>query len=82
MKLLLDNFSGHNIDLDQAIKNVQVEFLAPNTTSVLQPLDAGIINAFKAKYRSSLSNLMIEYLDQSKEIKLSSVRTGQEKYKT
>lgn len=47
--LLLDNFSGHGIAYDPT--NVRIEFLAPNMTSRIQPLDAGIIRAFKAHYR-------------------------------
>lgn len=48
--LLLDNAPSHivtNMDLN----NVRVHFLPANTTSKLQPLDAGIIAAFKRHYR-------------------------------
>jgi len=34
------------------LSNVQVLFLPPNTTSRIQPMDAGIIAAFKKRYRS------------------------------
>jgi len=36
---------------DLLCTNVQVEFLPPNTTAFLQPMDAGIIAAFKRGYR-------------------------------
>jgi hypothetical protein len=47
--LLLDNFSGHMVDYTPT--NVELLFLPPNTTSVLQPLDGGIICAFKAYFK-------------------------------
>jgi hypothetical protein len=40
--LLLDNASSHKPG-DIVCTNVQVEFLPPNTTAFLQPMDAGII---------------------------------------
>ena len=49
--LLLDNAPTHmakNLDLS----NVNVLFLPPNTMSRIQPMDAGIIAAFKKRYRS------------------------------
>jgi len=48
--LLLDNASSHKPG-DIVCTNVQVEFLPPNTTAFLQPMDAGIIAAFKRAYR-------------------------------
>ncbi|XP_058113772.1 CENP-B homolog protein 2-like [Magnolia sinica] len=49
--LLLDDGPSHvieNVDLG----HVHVHFLPPDTTSKIQPLDAGIIAAFKRRYRS------------------------------
>jgi len=46
--LLIDNAPGHVVDEEErALSNVKVEFLPPNTTSKIQPMDAGIIAAFK-----------------------------------
>ncbi|OAD66156.1 Homeodomain-like DNA binding domain-containing transcription factor, partial [Phycomyces blakesleeanus NRRL 1555(-)] len=47
--LILDNFSGHIVDYTST--NVELLFLPPNTTSHLQPLDGGIIRAFKAYFK-------------------------------
>lgn len=47
--LLMDNVASHFPDV--SLKCVQLHYLPPNTTSHLQPLDAGIIRAFKACYR-------------------------------
>jgi hypothetical protein len=49
--LLLDNAPTHMVK-NLALSNVQVTFLPPNTTSRIQPMDAGIIAAFKKRYRS------------------------------
>jgi hypothetical protein len=47
--LLADNAPTHLVDETIQLSNVNVHFLPPNTTSHLQPLDAGIINSFKVK---------------------------------
>ena len=53
--LLVDNFSGHQYStIESQLHIVTVEFLPPNTTSYLQPMDAGVINSFKAQYRKML----------------------------
>jgi DDE superfamily endonuclease len=53
--LLLDGFSSHHAGLDlieeEDLPNLRVEFLPPNTTSIRQPLDQGIIRTFKAYYK-------------------------------
>jgi hypothetical protein len=54
--LLKDNAGGHNISLElrNKLTNVEVSNLPANTTSVLQPLDQGIIRTFKLYYRKLL----------------------------
>ncbi|XP_046808186.1 tigger transposable element-derived protein 1-like [Lucilia cuprina] len=46
--LIIFNAPGHPQDLE--FENVQVIFLPKNTTSLLQPLDQGIISTFKTLY--------------------------------
>src|SRR4051812_19098518 len=46
--LTVDNFSGHSFKYEPL--NVQLKFFAPNLTSFVQPLDAGVIRCFKAHY--------------------------------
>lgn len=48
--LLLDNCSSHKVE-GLTLQCVDVHFLPPNTTSKIQPMDAGIIVAFKRHYR-------------------------------
>jgi hypothetical protein len=55
--LLLDNASWHSQDLK--LQNVKLIFLPPNTTSVLQPLDLGIIQNIKVQYRTRLLRFVL-----------------------
>ena len=65
MLLLVDNAGGHNISKEKLslLRNVKLEYLPPNTTHTLQPLDAGIINTFKTKYKTLLINSFIKQID-------------------
>ena len=51
MILLMDNAGCHPEDMAGKYSNV---FLPPHTTSVLLPLDLGIIDNFKVRYRKLL----------------------------
>ena len=62
--LLLDNAPSHMIT--SGLTNVKVHFLPPNTTSHLQPLDAGIIQSFKANYRRFHLQHIIDLIDSDK----------------
>jgi hypothetical protein len=60
--LLLDNCSSHKMGgLD--LQYVDVLFLPPNTTSKIQPMDAGIIVSFKRHYRRFHIHWMIEQVE-------------------
>lgn len=50
--LLLDNAPSHPVNLSELITCIPVEivFLPPNTTSLIQPMDQGAIANFKAHY--------------------------------
>ncbi|KAI6651914.1 Tigger transposable element-derived protein 1-like [Oopsacas minuta] len=48
--LLLDNAPGHPPHLDDFYPDVKVVYLPPNTTSLLQPMDQGVIANFKKYY--------------------------------
>lgn len=51
--LLVDNHGSHTVAMRSAheFPNIRVVPLPPNSTSVTQPLDAGIIAVFKRRYR-------------------------------
>lgn len=57
--LLLDNAASHDTS-SLPLEAVAVHFLPPNTTARLQPLDAGIIAAFKSGYRKRQLRRAIE----------------------
>lgn len=61
--MFLDNATSHSHELK--LSNVKFQFFPACTTSKLQPLDLGIIRAFKARYRKRLLRHMIVKLDQS-----------------
>ena len=58
--LFLDNCGAHP---HMEIENVKVIFLPPNTTSKLQPMDAGIIQNLKMVYRKKLLRHTIFLMD-------------------
>ena len=64
--LLLDNVASHFPSNVDDLKCVKLHYLPPNTTSQLQPLDAGIIKAFKAWYRRSQLKRLIQLLEDGK----------------
>ncbi|KAH9367837.1 hypothetical protein HPB48_003118 [Haemaphysalis longicornis] len=52
--LLLDNSSAHRPGRQRQLTNVELKFFPPNCTSLIQPLDQGVINSVKYAYRSRL----------------------------
>ena len=59
--LFLDNCTSHI--MDNELSNVKLIFFPSNTTSVLQPLDQGIITNFESFYRKNLISFMISNLE-------------------
>ncbi len=49
---LLDNFSGH---IANNLSSIEISYLSPNSTSLLQSLDQGIIYSFKCGYKAFLA---------------------------
>ena len=61
--LLCDNFSGHNQTFSVTSEHVTVLFLPPNTTSLIQPMDQGIIRMFKVNYTRISLQRMVHKID-------------------
>lgn len=55
--LFVDNASCHKTTMD--LDNIELIFLPPNTTSIIQPLDQGIIHSFKSHYRQIIVHKQI-----------------------
>ncbi|XP_062570271.1 tigger transposable element-derived protein 6-like [Saccostrea cucullata] len=62
--LFLDNATSHPHDLK--LSNITLKYFPPNTTSKLQPLDLGIIRAFKARYRKRMMGHLLSKMDTCK----------------
>ena len=59
--LFIDNCTTHP---EVYFSNIQLVYLPPNTTSWLQPMDAGIIQAVKMTYRKKLAKHLLFKVDQ------------------
>ena len=67
--LIVDNFSAHDLAKESRSfcwRNIEVIFLPPNLTSKYQPLNAGIIAAFKRRYRQKLLHHALSVIDNNK----------------
>ncbi|KAK7096527.1 hypothetical protein V1264_005813 [Littorina saxatilis] len=66
--LFIDNCTAHHCHCtahhSTKYSNITVQFLPPNTTSKLQPLDAGIIASMKAQYRKRLLRHILAGMDE------------------
>ena len=58
---LVDNCTAHPSDVE--LTNIELYFLPKNTTSLIQPMDQGIIKNLKGHYRSKLCSRLIAELD-------------------
>jgi hypothetical protein len=67
--LLIDNAPGHPKDLYHP--NGKVIFLPPNTTSLIQPIDGGIIATFKAYYIRRTFQAILDKLDDNPALNVS-----------
>jgi len=66
--LFIDNCTAHG-DIP-TLRNVNINFLPANTTSVLQPLDQGIIRNFKVHYRRQVVEHIIAAIEESNDLSI------------
>ena len=57
--LLIDNCSAHPDELSSHDGSVTCLFLPPNTTSLIQPMDQGVLQAMKNRYKRKLLQKVI-----------------------
>ena len=62
--LLIDNCPAH--PEIKNLTNINLIFLPPNTTSVFQPTDQGVIRSFKTHYRKKVVRLCIKAVESNK----------------
>ncbi|CAB4382397.1 unnamed protein product [Rhizophagus irregularis] len=63
-----DGSGGHQPDISQIqLTHVEVVFVPPNTTSHLQPLDAGIIASFKNYFKRKFCRHMLDFFEKELE---------------
>ncbi|XP_049304087.1 tigger transposable element-derived protein 6-like [Bactrocera dorsalis] len=66
--LIVDNAACHKVN-GLNVENVKITFLPPNTTSLLQPLDQGIIHCFKVYFRQIMVRKQILAIENGLSIK-------------
>ncbi|KAI6649845.1 Tigger transposable element-derived protein 4-like [Oopsacas minuta] len=59
--LLVDNCSAHPKSV--SLTNICLKFLPANTTSIMQPMDMGVIKNWKDNYKSRLNSRIINAMD-------------------
>ena len=64
--LLIDNAPSHIVD---EYSNITIQFLPPNTTSKIQPLDQGIIRSVKCAYRKTIQVQYCARVENYEEVK-------------
>ncbi|XP_023228548.1 tigger transposable element-derived protein 4-like [Centruroides sculpturatus] len=67
--LLVDNCPAHPIL--ENLKNIKLVFLPPNCTSVLQPMDQGIIRSLKSHFRKILLQKIITNMEDKNKMAIS-----------
>ena len=64
--LVIDNSTAHPITGN--LKSITLYFLHPNKTSCLQPMDQGVIRSLKCKYRTPIIKMIINAIDNGKQM--------------
>lgn len=65
--LLIDNAPCHIVPEDYS--NIHIQFLPPNTTAKIQPLDQGIIRSLKQFYRKMLAHMYLDGIENNHDAK-------------
>ena len=66
LALIVDNCPAH--PHIPGLVAIDLIFLPPNTTSITQPMDQGVIRSLKAKYRAKMIRKYINAIDSNKEL--------------
>lgn len=63
--MFVDNCTAHPKSLQRKLKAINLQFFPPNATSVVQPLDLGIIKNLKQYYRHELVKRRLQEMEDS-----------------
>lgn len=67
--LILDNAGTHPVDFKcEEAPGIKLVFLPPNVTSLIQPMDQGVIECLKRRYRRKLLSEILEKMDSGMEL--------------
>ncbi|XP_045104420.1 tigger transposable element-derived protein 1-like [Portunus trituberculatus] len=66
--LLTDNAPSHPCAMEDWADNIEVLFLPPSTTSLIQPMDQTVIATFKAYYQRRTMAQLVQALDSNPEL--------------
>lgn len=66
--LLLDNCSAHHVDVQ--LSNVKLEYFPAHCTSLIQPLDQGVINSVKCAYRKRIIQRVLLNMQHKRDTKI------------
>ena len=69
--LLLDNAPSHKLQEDLVLKCTKVLFLPANTTTDLQPMNAGVIATFKKQYKKLSSRAQLQMVIKGHRVSIS-----------
>ena len=62
--LFVDNVSSHKVHVP--LTAIEIAYLPPNTTSLIQPCDQGIIRSFKTHYRTKLLRRLLLWFESNR----------------
>ncbi|XP_047200519.1 tigger transposable element-derived protein 6-like [Hippoglossus stenolepis] len=65
--LLVDNCTAHDVK-NTTLRNIRLEFLPKNTTSILQPCEQGIIRTAKAYFRKEMAHSVLCHTDEGSRV--------------
>ncbi|GBL80135.1 Jerky -like [Araneus ventricosus] len=74
--LLMDNAPAHPDVETLKTENITCIFMPPNRTAILQPMDQGVIESMKRRYRKQLLSKLLFEGDEDEEAVCSTVQFG------
>jgi hypothetical protein len=61
--LIVDDAPGHPTTIQDLCEHIKVVFIPPNTSSLIQPMDQGVIATFKAYYLKKTFETLVKAVD-------------------